>query len=391
METSQNVAAVSEATLMSEPLSLLDRLLALRDRIYSNPTFHRLAPRWPVFRQVALARSRQVFDICAGFTYTQTLTACLDLQILEYVRDQPRSALEVAANTGLTLESITRLLDAAVSLGILGRRSAARYGLGRLGGPILAQPSVRRMARHNMLLYQDLMRPVELLTRAPGSVTAVGSFFPYAETAQPDRLGMERSETYSALMSDTITPIADDVISSGALDGCRVLLDVGGGNGQFLEAAGTRLPSLEELRLFDLPSVVEGAVARFRASPVGDRFRPSAGNFHDMQLPDGNDAVTLIRILLDHDEQKGVALLKKVRASLNPGGRLIVAEPMKGIPGAADRTADVYFSFYLYAMGRGRSRHVDQLRTMLQTAGFTRVRRVRETYPVFASLLVAEQ
>jgi demethylspheroidene O-methyltransferase len=247
------------------------------------------------------------------------------------------------------------------------------------------------MAKHNMLLYQDLMRPVELLSRPPGVQTAVGSFFPYAETAQPDKIDAERSGTYSALMSDTIAPIADDIIASGALDGCRVLLDVGGGNGQFLEEAGTRLPSLEQLRLFDLPSVVERASARFRESPLASRFNPTPGDFHDGELPSGNDAVTLIRILLDHEEQKGRALLRKVRASLKPGGRLIVAEPMKGIPGSADRTADVYFSFYLYAMGRGRSRHVDQLRAMLHDAGFSRVRRVRETYPVFASILVAEQ
>lgn len=381
---------VEPAAVVAERLSFWDRLLALRDRVYSSPRFHALAPRLPIFRSVALSRSRQVFDICAGFTYTQTLLACLDLRLLELVREHPMTAMQVAKDTGLRLESIERLLDAAVSLRLLGKRSADRYGLGSLGGPILAQPTVMRMARHNALLYQDLTRPLELLSRPPGGQSAVGSFFPYAETASPDRIDRERATTYSALMSDTIAPIAADVIASGALNDCRLLLDVGGGNGEFLLEAGRQVLSLEELRLFDLPAVAQHAEARFSEGELGPKFRGFAGNFHDVELPGGNDVVTLIRVLLDHDDRRALEILRKVRASLKPGGRVVVAEPMKGIPGTVDRTADVYFSFYLYAMGRGRSRPVSVLKEMMREAGFSGIRRLPEAYPVFASILIGK-
>lgn len=390
VKTTQHAAMAEPVISPGESLSLWDRFLAFRDRVYSSPRFHALAPRLPIFRSVALSRSRQVFDICAGFTYTQTLLACIELRLLELVRDHPLSALQVAKETGLRLESVERLLDAAVSLRILGKRSGDRYGLGALGGPILAQPSVTRMARHNALLYQDLIRPVELLNRPPGGPTAVGAFFPYAETASPDRIEGDRATTYSALMADTIAPIAEDVIASGGLDGCRTLLDVGGGNGQFLLEAGTRLPSLEQLRLFDLPSVTQVAAARFERHQLASKFAAFSGDFHDAELPGGNDAITLIRVLLDHDDVRALALLRKAKAALRPGGRLIVAEPMKGVPGSADRTADVYFSFYLFAMGRGRSRPVAKLSEMMKSAGFSGVTRLREAYPVFASVLIGK-
>jgi demethylspheroidene O-methyltransferase len=83
------------------------------------------------------------------------------------------------------------------------------------------------------------------------------------------------------------------------------------------------------------------------------------------------------------------ALLRRVREALVPGGMLVVAEPFAGVQGA-EAVGDVYFAYYLRAMGRGRARRVDELRAMLQGAGFRRVR-VRPTrYPVVAGIITGE-
>ncbi|HZF68568.1 MAG TPA: hypothetical protein VEZ47_11055, partial [Gemmatirosa sp.] len=54
----------------------------------------------------------------------------------------------------------------------------------------------------------------------------------------------------------------------------------------------------------------------------------------------------------------------------------------------AEVVGDVYFGYYLWAMGRGRARRADELRALLSDAGFRRVR-VRPTrYPVQAGVMV---
>jgi demethylspheroidene O-methyltransferase len=97
----------------------------------------------------------------------------------------------------------------------------------------------------------------------------------------------------------------------------------------------------------------------------------------------------LVRVLLDHDDRRILALLRRVRAALPRGGSLIVAEPMTDVSGAR-RVGEVYFSFYLRAMGRGRCRSTKELTALVREAGFRRSRILSTRYPVFASILVAD-
>ncbi|WP_288581486.1 methyltransferase, partial [uncultured Methylobacterium sp.] len=83
-----------------------------------------------------------------------------------------------------------------------------------------------------------------------------------------------------------------------------------------------------------------------------------------------------------------LALMRSARAALPSGGRLLVAEPMAGTPGA-EPIGDAYFGFYLLAMGSGRPRTADELAAMLREAGFARVREHRTRRPLLVRLLVA--
>ena len=62
---------------------------------------------------------------------------------------------------------------------------------------------------------------------------------------------------------------------------------------------------------------------------------------------------------------------------------------MADTPGAA-AMGDAYFGFYLLAMGRGRPRQAAQLTTLLQAAGFVRVRQLPTHMPLLVGLLVAD-
>jgi demethylspheroidene O-methyltransferase len=96
------------------------------------------------------------------------------------------------------------------------------------------------------------------------------------------------------------------------------------------------------------------------------------GSFRDDPLPEGADAISLVRVLYDHADATVAALLAKVHAALPPGGRLIVSEPMSG--GARpDPATDVYFALYTLAMQTGRTRSAAEIAGLLRGAGFARV------------------
>jgi demethylspheroidene O-methyltransferase len=103
-------------------------------------------------------------------------------------------------------------------------------------------------------------------------------------------------------------------------------------------------------------------------------------------LPTGADAISLVRVLHDHDDAFVMTLLRAVRAALPPGGTVLVAEPLAGTPGA-ERMGDAYFGFYLLAMGQGRPRSAETLSGMLTQAGFSNVRTHRTSTPLITGLL----
>ena len=97
--------------------------------------------------------------------------------------------------------------------------------------------------------------------------------------------------------------------------------------------------------------------------------------------------MSLIRVIHDHDDDAALAILSVAWQALPPGGTLLLAEPMAGTPNAAG--VEAYFAFYLLAMGSGRPRRTEELRMLLHTAGFTRVRVAATRRPMLVRVLVA--
>ncbi len=155
-------------------LSLQDRLLGLRDRILANPGFQRFAGTFALTRPIARRRASALFDLCAGFVYSQILLACVRLKLFDQLAGGPLSAAELSSRLPLPADATVLLLDAAVSLQLLQRRSGGRYGLGPLGAALMGNPGVVAMIEHHAMLYGDLKDPVALLRGDVGAGAARG-------------------------------------------------------------------------------------------------------------------------------------------------------------------------------------------------------------------------
>lgn len=365
-----------------------DWLAACRNALLTNSRFQFWATRFPLTQRLANRRARAVFDLVAGFVYSQILLACVQLRVFEYLKDGPIDSITLAGKIGLDREATERLLDAAVSLRLVERRNRHRFGLGPLGAPIVGNVAIRAMIEHHAMVYRDLHDPVALL-RGERPETALAAYWPYAGAESPNTLSDDRVAAYTALMSASQPLVTEEILDAYSFSGHRRLLDVGGGDGTFLSAVGKRYPHLE-LLLFDLPAVAERARARFANIGLGDRAQAFGGDFLADPLPGGVDAISLVRVIHDHDDERVRHILAAARDAISPGGIVVIAEPMAATPGA-EPIGDAYFGFYLLAMGRGRARSPARLAHLLIEAGFEAPRLIPTRIPLQTSLMIARK
>ncbi|SNB78604.1 demethylspheroidene O-methyltransferase [Rhodoblastus acidophilus] len=371
------------------PASVSEMLRHGRNLLIANPAFQKWAASFPLTRLIAERQSNALFDICSGFVYSQILLACVRLDLFSKLAGGPRPCAAVAEDLDLPFDATQRLLRAATALKLVDALEGERYGLGELGAALLANPSISSFVEHHALLYADLADPVALLRGE--TATKLSGFWPYAnrKAGDPAPAGGEAYETYSDLMAQSQADIAEDILDAFPPTGRRRWVDIGGGEGVFASALAIVAPEVEA-QLFDLPPVAARARSALQRRGMLSRVTVHEGDFVSGSLPKGADVMSLIRVLHDHDDETVRGLLARIHEALDPGGTLLIAEPMGGGAGS-DRVSDAYFNFYLLAMGRGRTRSVAELTALLEAGGFSDVRVVPSRRPMLANVLVAQR
>jgi demethylspheroidene O-methyltransferase len=225
------------------------------------------------------------------------------------------------------------------------------------------------------------------LLRRGGGGGALARYWTYAE--HPGDGTAEEVHAYSRLMGASQPLVATQILQSYRFAQHRRILDIGGGEGRFLEAVAAAVPTLD-LALFDLPAVADRARTRLAAAGLGARSVVHAGSFLHDALPTGYDLITLVRVLHDHDDGPALTVLRAIHAALPRGGCLLIAEPMAQTRGA-EPAGDAYFGLYLLAMGSGRPRTPREIDGMLRAAGFDTVRLLSTAMPLTCRVMLARR
>jgi demethylspheroidene O-methyltransferase len=365
-----------------------ERLAAQVDRWSTSPRLHRWAMSSPLTRWIVRRRSAQLFGCMAGFVHSQVLLACVRLNLLPLLLESPRTLDELAAHTGMPGSSLQRLLESAVSLRLVNRRSGGRYGLGALGAPVAAHAGIRDMVEHNATLYEDLLDPLALL-REPNQ-TQMHTYWPYTpgQAAPVASAEPETFSRYSALMATSQRFVIDELLAAYPYADHKRVLDVGGGTGSWISALATRHPHLQ-CALFDLPPVAKLAAENIQRQGLSARITTHGGSFTADALPTGADLVTLVRVAHDHADDTVLTVLRAIFESLPMGGTLLLAEPMANEEGLS--ASDPYFHFYLMAMGAGQLRTPQALAALMQATGFSHIELAPSPMPLHAQILVGRK
>ena len=386
---------------MSQPLDLAalqahtaptfkDAWQARLERWYAHPGLYRWSLGNPLTRWLTRRRTRQLFDLMAGFVHSQVLLGCVRLDLFRALHQAPASLTDLARRTGLAPAVLQRLLLSAVALGLLEHRSQGRFGLGPLGVPLAQHEGIAQMIEHNHLLYQDMQDPVQFLNNAWSG--GMAEYWPYAHEKPAVVMPapeVDKFTRYSELMAASQGFVVQEILASYFFDEHRCVLDVGGGQGTFSGRLAQHAKHLQ-LHLFDLPEVAALARANFERQGIADRATANPGSFLEDALPRGADLVTLIRVAHDHPDADVKTALRAIYEALPVGGTLLLAEPMAQEPDETPH-GDAYFHFYLLAMGAGRLRTARELMAMMAEAGFSNLELVPNPMPLQTQILVGRK
>ncbi len=359
----------------------------IRNKIVASPKFQKWAGEMPLLNRFVRKDGERIYDLMAGFVYSQTLLALVELNVLSLLKLGSLDITELSRKVEIPPDRVLRLCQSAVAIGILETAGPHRFILSRLGAAIIGVPGLTDMIRHHRLFYEDLVDPVGLLK---GNLdTQMSKFWPYVLGDRKYNMDPHKVEIYSNLMRTSQKLVAEETLKLVSLSNSPNLLDIGGGNGAFIEEVGKKWPKVH-FCLFDLPNVVADAEKQTKNRDSSIKINFIGGDFLTDDLPQGYRTISLIRVLYDHNDDVVTHLLGRIFDALPDDGQLIISEPMSGGK-KPTRSGDSYFGFYTMAMTTGRPRSLNDHENFLLKAGFTNIKKLKGAKQFITQVITARK
>lgn len=323
---------------------------------------------------------RKALDLLIrGFQVSRMLRLVADLGLADKLpKDASRDVTELAAACSVLASPLLRVL-----------RALAAFGVFQVG----ADGSVTHSQR-SLLLRTDqpnsLHHGAKFWT-APGSWRAWGvldaalaggnphqaawnmSRFEYLRT-HPDE-----ARSFDAFMANFTDRRHQTLAASFDFSAAKLIIDVGGGNGEALRQILARFPGPRGLVL-DRDDVVASIPPEARS---GGRIDVQGGSFFD-RIPEGADIYLLVRVLHDWSDDDCIRILRNCRAAMARSARLLIVEQILEPDPALGRPSDYLVDTQMMAMfGSARERTESEFRELLQRCGLALERTTKTTSPVW--------
>ncbi|MBI3091498.1 MAG: hypothetical protein HYY96_12600 [Candidatus Tectomicrobia bacterium] len=331
----------------------------------------------------------QLVDLLRQYRLSAVAMAACELDLFSALEDPEQSIEGLAARCGASALGMELLLNACAALGLVhcgAREGGRRYSNSALAQVYLVRSSPRFIGsaamRQYHVLYQTWGRLAEALrTQRPVQ--------PYGR----EGLASMSDEEVRAYVLGLYERGRDGARAfARRLDLCdrRHLLDVGAGAGTYSFELLERSPHLHAT-LFELPRVLRFTRELLGGVSIAPRVRLREGDYHEDDLGSGYDCALLSNILQTESETSCQALLRKVFASLEPGGLLIVNGIMHDATSPAELEQALFSLSMLLYFPEGRAHAADTVTTWLTEVGFTSITTSPPEPPAIHTLIAARK
>ncbi len=265
--------------------------------------------------------TEDILDLLDASFASAALGAAMETGLFWLLEKRPLNAAGVAAALGIPPVRCGYWLQILSAAGLLEPGPGGYRPSDTARGAILAAYSreswalLAEEARERMPGLRDL--PVHI--RDAGSAWEALGLAPakaYARMAEdPDR-----ARRFTRMLCELHRPLAGALAESLDLDGVQRLMDLGGGSG-VVSLALARRNQAPVATIVDLPHVCAAGRDVVREDPLRDRIVFHPADFLRDPLPAGFDMVLECDVGVYSE-----TLFRKVRDSLNPGGRFVIVD-----------------------------------------------------------------
>ncbi len=310
-----------------------------------------------------------LLDAAFGYMPAQIVHTAVEIGVADALADGPRSSGELAEATGTHAPSLLRLLRGLVTLGAVEQKEQDLFALTAEGQRLRADApdSVRALIKlfcgpEVWRTWGDMTGTLRTGEQAWKRVNGRTSFEYFATDP-------ELSATFNTAMAEHTRAVAPEMIGAHDFSRYGTVADLGGGVGTLLAAILRANPGLRGL-LFDLPAGLDAASGTL--ADVADRAEIVPGDFFE-SVPAGVDAYVLKSVLHDWSDEKALAILRNIRAAMEPGARVVVLEQVMPEMVTPETAGVVRNDLNMLVATGGRERSEAEFRDLLDAAGFTGV------------------
>lgn len=295
-----------------------------------------------------------------GFRTTRAIHAVVSLGLADRLCSGPKASDVLAVETKTHSGSLYRLMRAMASLGIFREDDRRCFSLTPVG-EFLRTDTAGSHAAIAELVGQDNFQGAwnQLLYSVRTGATAFDHVHGY-NIWQYRALHLDEARIFDRAMAAGTERFAEAVLDAYDFRQFGTLMDVGGGDGAFLNKVLAAYPHIQGI-LFDQPHVVVKP-----AAPANNRYRPVGGNFFN-GLPKGADACLLKWILHDWDDTAAIDILRSCRNSMGPSGKVLVVEHVVGAPNS--NPDGKLMDLAMMVLTGGRERTAEEFATLFENAG----------------------
>jgi len=316
-------------------------------------------------RELSLA---EIFQL--GYYWeTKILLTAVKLDLFSAIDTKPRTAGEVAQRIGADARTLELLMNALVATGVL-TKDGDQFANTSVAQTHLVRTSPSYIG-HLLMLHDAEWNNWGKLEEAVK--TGRSPVTQHVFETDPE-LGASVLSVLHRIGEQSGPELAKRL----ALGEARTMLDLGGGAGTNAIAFCTVYPSLNAT-VFDLPQTLRVTERTVKQAGLEDRITLKPGNFNQDSLGVLYDLVLMSDILHYQDDRMNAAVVGKVHAHVNPGGRLVIKDRFLDDAGTGPAWTTAFAVHILVNTEKGRCyRTADAMRWMTD-AGFSSVAELERT------------
>ena len=313
--------------------------------------------------------TRSAAEILTDLTNVHVVTRCLhvlaDFGVADALGEEPATAAELAARTGMNADALERML-----------RLLAAYDVFVAEDKRYTHSPASRLLRSD---HPQSLRPLVRMRALPAMWNGLTDLAHAARTGQPMRdwaslmsyfaAHPNEAAIFDAAMVAKSLRVVPTVVDAYDFSQFAVVADIGGGRGHLLQGILARNAETSGV-LFDVPHVIANA-----ASAASPRLRLVAGDFFADALPIA-DAYVLMDLLHDWSDADVARILGAVRRAAPPHARVLIVETL--VPEEPGPHVGKTLDIIMLAVTGGRERTPSEHGALLTAAGF-RLQRVLPT------------